>query len=117
MPDVHSDPKPVKRIRDSSVYDEFHLYNWTCVACSWENRTVEAHHVLSRAQGGDDVMDNLVPLCRSCHRAYHNGNRAPRRMIARFLRSEAGSEHSSYLIGKLGNDGFGAEAFVQRLER
>jgi 5-methylcytosine-specific restriction endonuclease McrA len=27
------------------------------------------HHLVSRARGGDDVADNLVPLCVACHDA------------------------------------------------
>lgn len=27
----------------------------------------ELHHALSRAQGGSDVADNIVPLCHDCH--------------------------------------------------
>lgn len=44
-----------------------------CRACrdtrgngAW-HRYVEFHHVVSRADGGDDVADNIVPLCRECH--------------------------------------------------
>ncbi len=28
----------------------------------------ELHHALSRAQGGSDVADNIVPVCSHCHR-------------------------------------------------
>lgn len=27
----------------------------------------DVDHIVSRAQGGTDAMDNLQPLCRSCH--------------------------------------------------
>lgn len=115
---VRDDPKPAPRIRDKAVYELFHGINWSCLACSWD-RPVEAHHVLSRGQGGDDVMNNLVPFCRSCHAAYHNGNQNPRRMLARFLRSEQGQDHVRYLHDKMDpvNGVFAVESFVQRLER
>lgn len=29
---------------------------------------VQFHHVVSRQDGGDDVADNIVPLCLDCHR-------------------------------------------------
>lgn len=113
-----ADLKPAPRIKDKAVFELFHSIRWSCLACSWD-RPVEAHHLLSRGQGGDDVMNNLVPLCASCHRAYHNGNQNPRRMLARFLRSDAGLDHVEYLHGKLDkvNGAFAVEAFVQRLER
>lgn len=116
-----ADPKPVKRVRDAEVMMDFHASRPSCLACTNQpGFNVEAHHVLSRGQGGDDDLGNLVGLCTSCHRALHNGNKSPRRSIARFLRSEAGSDHCAYLIRKLDNErtgGFSAEAFIQRLER
>lgn len=27
----------------------------------------QLHHLVSRARGGDDVADNLIPLCAKCH--------------------------------------------------
>jgi len=31
----------------------------------------ELHHLVKRSHGGDDVADNLIPLCRDCHRFIH----------------------------------------------
>jgi 5-methylcytosine-specific restriction endonuclease McrA len=28
---------------------------------------IQLHHVVSRAHGGDDVEENIVPLCVTCH--------------------------------------------------
>ena len=38
-----------------------------CWVCG--GRWSDLHHIVSRAQGGDDVVANLAPLCRPCHRA------------------------------------------------
>lgn len=35
---------------------------------------IEFHHLVRRSQGGDDVPDNIVPLCTMCHRQIHDGN-------------------------------------------
>jgi len=35
--------------------------------------TIELHHLIRRSQGGDDVADNIVPLCGACHRKLHDG--------------------------------------------
>jgi len=35
--------------------------------------TIELHHLIRRSQGGDDVPDNIVPLCGACHRKLHDG--------------------------------------------
>lgn len=30
-------------------------------------RAKDPHHVLKRSQGGEDVMENLIAVCRTCH--------------------------------------------------
>ncbi len=32
----------------------------------------DGHHILLRSAGGDDIEDNIMPLCRHCHMRYHN---------------------------------------------
>jgi len=34
-------------------------------------RFLEVHHIVSRQQGGNNQADNLVTLCASCHRLWH----------------------------------------------
>ena len=63
-------PKPERRIRDSAAIERKVKAEPLCRACRLE-RAVDGHHVLLRSQGGDDVEDNIVPLCRACHRDYH----------------------------------------------
>lgn len=31
----------------------------------------EAHHVKTKGSGGDDVWNNVMPLCRACHTLWH----------------------------------------------
>ena len=31
------------------------------------------HHVLFRSQGGSDILENLITLCRDCHNMIHHG--------------------------------------------
>lgn len=53
--------------------------NYTCQICGvkvghMENTAVEdahTHHKKPRSLGGDDVVENLVTLCRSCHEEHH----------------------------------------------
>lgn len=123
---VEPKPKPRKPIRDRYVFTVFHdLGPYDCVSCGHgRGGIIEAHHLVSRGQGGDDVLGNLVPLCRGCHAAYHGnpytafGVRIDaahvRQALAAYVRSEAGDHARDYLYRKLGV--FGAEAFVQRLE-
>lgn len=44
--------------------------NFTCIRCekkSKNGRGLTAHHVLPRAQGGPNILSNLVTLCLACH--------------------------------------------------
>jgi 5-methylcytosine-specific restriction protein A len=45
------------------------LDNWQCQDCGRVVSGREAHvdHVVAKAAGGSDLMDNLRTLCRSCH--------------------------------------------------
>ena len=38
-----------------------------CRVCDATSRIVDYHHLIPRSLGGDDVPDNIVPLCRYCH--------------------------------------------------
>lgn len=118
------DPKPEPRTIDPDVYRLFHAAEPVCVHCG--NRQVEAAHLISRKQGGDDVLANLIPLCHGCHEAFDKGMAylgefgkrvtpaAVRLSVAWFLKSEEGDDHCAYLIAKRG--AFAAAAYVQRFE-
>lgn len=121
---MKADPKPVKRIRDLSVFQKFYGFPHECVCCGL--RPGQAHHVIHRSKGGDDVMGNLVPLCPPCHNAYHGAayhsafyrrkitTQDVKRSIAQFVRGESGEHHRRYLIAKRGE--WGAEAYLRKLE-
>lgn len=63
-----------------------------CVICG--KRGEEVHHVTFRSQGGKDVSDNLVLLCKSCHKAIHD-DYATADMIRRGIHNKA--EATEYL--------------------
>jgi hypothetical protein len=62
------DAKPQKRHRASKqewqeIRDAFSEDRcWVC-----NERWAELHHILNRSHSGDDVVANLVPVCRNCH--------------------------------------------------
>lgn len=60
---------------------------------------IELHHLVSRAQGGDDTADNLIPLCRLDHRRVE-ANLAP--ALRRVAETLTDAEYA-YVIGKLGD--------------
>lgn len=73
----------------------------TCRGChSTPANMRHAHHVVPRAQGGDDVDDNIVLLCWSCHDAYHRGDRR----VASLIRESLTAEELRYVFEKKGFD-------------
>jgi len=60
-------PKP-SRIKDLELLAEYQKMN--CAACGtwWQ---VSGHHIRTRGAGGDDVPENLIPLCINCHTEIH----------------------------------------------
>lgn len=52
-----------------------------CVVCSAPGNP-EAHYI-SRQQGGLGVEENIVTLCRSCHRRYDNEDRLKLKPVIR----------------------------------
>lgn len=42
--------------------------NNTCQICYTTEKKLDVHHIIKVRMGGRDVMDNLVAVCRNCHR-------------------------------------------------
>jgi 5-methylcytosine-specific restriction endonuclease McrA len=68
------DPRPSPRVRDPDALRTFRLRNYgePCELCELRAGT-HAHHKIFRSQGGDDVEENLMWLCLSCHDDIHSG--------------------------------------------
>lgn len=47
--------------------------NYTCQICGEKDIRLEVHHIQFRSKGGSNRMDNLVTLCRDCHKQIHSG--------------------------------------------
>lgn len=43
-----------------------------CINCGTEEG-IEYHHVVPLLLGGNDILENIVPLCHSCHKTAHCG--------------------------------------------
>src|SRR5262249_10551303 len=63
-----------ERVRNLAKYKAAHR----CCLC--HKPFVEVHHLVPRAQGGTDSLDNAAPLCASCHGLY-GGNPDKRKAI------------------------------------
>ena len=46
---------------------------YTCQHCKTKKGTLEVHHIVFRSNGGSDEPDNLITLCRHCHKELHLG--------------------------------------------
>ena len=46
-----------------------------CKICGAKGKT-EKHHIKSKGSGGDDTEENLIEVCRKCHRLIHDGKKA-----------------------------------------
>lgn len=43
-----------------------------CQLCGRTGQT-EKHHIKTKGSGGDDTEENLIEVCRKCHRLIHDG--------------------------------------------
>ena len=100
-----NDPKPSKRIIDPEAGLRKLSLDQTCRGCG--KRATDGHHILLRSQRGDDVEDNIMPLCHICHIAYHDGGRKDFRLTT----AERG-----YLLAKLGSEA-GNDYIARRYQR
>lgn len=44
-----------------------------CSECGWNKASCDVHHIVSRAEGGSDLLSNLTYVCPNCHRLAHSG--------------------------------------------
>jgi 5-methylcytosine-specific restriction endonuclease McrA len=72
----------------------------------------QLHHLVSREDHGDDVAENIVPLCGDCHDALTR--RAP--TIARLLLTRLSDAEYAYMIERGGED-YPERAYGVRYER
>ena len=42
--------------------------NYICKECGQSLKSLEVHHKLPKRKGGLDILDNLISLCRKCHK-------------------------------------------------
>lgn len=47
---------------------------YTCAVCKGKHKDgrLDVHHIIFRSNGGSDVPENLITLCRTCHEKLHN---------------------------------------------
>lgn len=103
-----ADPKPARRIVDPQAGIEKLMRERVCRICRRPVGEVilGRHHLVPRSLGGDDVDDNLVPLCGSgtfgCHGRVEAGDARARAA----LRGELLLPELAYCLGKVGAERF-----------
>ncbi len=48
----------------------FQRDNGVCQVCLRPKTNIEAHHIIPLSEGGEDMLDNLMTLCKDCHRRH-----------------------------------------------
>ena len=73
-----------------------------CRACGVRHRALEAHHLVPRSQGGDDVGPNIFALCPPCHHALtHSGGYAAK-LVGERIRHNMSPSELNYVLRKIG---------------
>jgi hypothetical protein len=97
------DPKRAARKQDVEAIRRKLLWERECYACG--KPASDGHHVLFRSHGGDDVPENIAPLCHDDHMLLHFGSGEEREIVARQI-GETLLAHDrdviKYAIDKLG---------------
>ena len=98
------DAKPKARYRATArewkeIKEQF--AHQCCVVCGLSN--TELHHITPRSQGGDDVVENLVPICFRHHTDFESHAPGWER-IAGHIRAYILARESrlGYVLGKIG---------------
>lgn len=50
-----------------------HRDNYTCQYCGKKNCQLQTHHIIYRSRGGSDDENNMITLCKECHKGVHDG--------------------------------------------
>ena len=50
-----------------------HRDNYTCQCCGKKNCQLQTHHIIFRSRGGSDDENNMITLCKDCHKGIHSG--------------------------------------------
>jgi 5-methylcytosine-specific restriction endonuclease McrA len=96
-----ADPKPKARRRDPDLMRLMHADARKQCALTGAIDNLEIHHVLPRAQGGDDTRANLVWLRRDVHQRITSNDQAAMRLLGDHVLQQR-VDTVRYLIDKLG---------------
>jgi hypothetical protein len=102
--EVTPDWKPQQRIVNKRALQRALANNYLgsrCWACR-KRQATEAHHIVFRSDLGDDVEENLAPLCMTCHDAFHALRGADRTNVPANIGRSLREENIVYVLRKKG---------------
>ena len=70
-----------------------------CRVC-WDRALIQMYHLVSRGDFGDDVPDNIVPVCQPCHAALTRRAEP----VCRLLLTRLSDAEYAYMIQRGGED-------------
>lgn len=66
-----------RRLRNTILCRDNHRCS-ECKKYYWNNKSkLHVHHIVERAQWWEDIPDNLILLCVTCHKVHHKNNSNP----------------------------------------
>lgn len=104
--EVATDFKPEPRIIDRKALDRAlwlhrEKHGGKCIACK-RNQATEPHHIVYKSAQGDDVEENIAPLCDFCHRTFHYGPWEDQQHAAANIGRGLRDEMIVYVLRKMG---------------
>jgi 5-methylcytosine-specific restriction endonuclease McrA len=103
------DPKPRKRVVNPDAGVGKLRQERACRVCGQRTMLLERHHLVKRSQGGDDVDENIVPLCGDGVAGCHGRVEAKHRETLVALRKALRPDELDYIILRKG------EAWLDRM--
>jgi hypothetical protein len=118
MVEVRPDPKPVKRekrprrtFRFRATREEWAeiiaVKRGPCRVCDRSYVRTSYHHLVPRSLGGDDVADNIAPLCGDGTTGCHERVEARNQVALQLLAASLTEGEYAYVVGKLGEGAMG----------
>lgn len=83
-----------------------------------EGPTAQVHHIKPKAEGGEDSVENLITLCRSCHLTKHTNGVGGEYLDAREHILDVFQQHGYATTGMLVDEtGYSRPTVSKRLDR
>lgn len=93
------DPKPSPRVVSFAAGRTKARLEGRCRVCG-STFGLSRHHLVPRSLGGDDVDENLMPLCEGCHGAFERSRE--RRLAGALIRAAMRADELAYVVDKKG---------------